>query len=147
MLNRLRPVRRRMSFEAFRNLPHRLGWKHEYWDGMARLRPGWATVTFELDLAPRAAFARRGGRPVTPADAAGLREAFLAAFARAPEYVGYPMPAFRKKADEYVANFFGPTRGEWSAASRAAEIDGRVAAAALVKATPKNRMLLDCLFV
>src|SRR5438309_6950108 len=103
MLKRLRRVRRRMSFQAFENLPHRLGWKHEYWGGIARLRPGWTTVTFELDLSPRTAFHRRGVRPVTPDDAAELADAFLSAFARAPEYVGYPLPAFRKQASEYMA--------------------------------------------
>lgn len=146
MLKRLRRICRRMSFQTFENLPHRLGWKHEYWDGIARLRPNSTTVTFELDISPRTVFLRRGVRPVTPDDAAVLSDAFLAAFALAPEYVGYPLQAFRKQAREYMARFFGPQRGEWSPASRLAVIDGRVAAASLLRKT-RRRMLLDCVFV
>src|SRR5438477_12181969 len=89
-LRRLRPVHRTMSWETFERLPHRLGWKHEYYGGMAHLRPSWTSVMFELDLAARPVRRRRGIRAVTRADAPALRRPFLEAFALAPEYVGWP---------------------------------------------------------
>jgi hypothetical protein len=39
-----------MSFGAFQRLPRRVGWKHEYYDGMAHLRP--APVVVNLRPCP-----------------------------------------------------------------------------------------------
>jgi GNAT superfamily N-acetyltransferase len=145
-MKRLRPVRRKMSWAAFERLPHRLGWKHEYWDGMARLRPGWTHVTFELDLAAREPSRQRGIRPVMPTDSPALRRPFLEAFALAPEYVGYPMAKFRAAAERYLAGYFGHVRGEPSPASVVAVVGGEIIGAALVKERAKGP-LLDCIFV
>jgi hypothetical protein len=135
-----------MSWAAFERLPHRLGWKHEYYDGMAHLRPSWTQVVFELDLTPRAVRRRRGIRPVTPADAPALRRPFLEAFALASEYVGWPMAKFRRAADEYLDRYFGTVRGEPSPVSVLAEVGGEVIGAALVKDRLQGP-LLDCTFV
>src|SRR4051794_22857938 len=113
-LQRLRPVHRRMSFAAFQRLPHRLGWKHEYYGGAAHLRPSEVTVPHVLKLKPRPETDRFAIRPVTPADARLLRRPFLEAFAQSPEYVGYPHDKFRQAAAKYVNGFFGDVRGEWS---------------------------------
>src|SRR5947208_4651179 len=111
-IRRLRPIHRKMSFAAFERLPHRLGWKHEYYGGKAHIRPAHLSVALALDLMPRPARRRAGMRPVTPDDARALEKPFLAAFAQAPEYVGYPAQEFRRKASEYIAGFFGEVRGE-----------------------------------
>src|SRR5262245_14958102 len=130
-MRRLRPVRRKMSWTAFERLPPRLGWKHEYYGGIARPRPSRVCVVLALDLAPRAVRRRRGLRPVTPADAPALRESFLDAFALSPEYAGWPMIRFREAADEYLGRYFGTARGEPSPVSVLAEAGGAVIGAAL----------------
>src|SRR5207248_5541602 len=144
-IRRLRSIHRKMSFAAFERLPRRLGWKHEYYGGKAHVRPSHMSVTFVLDLAPRTV-RRAGIRPVTPDDARALEKPFLAAFAQAPEYVGYSARQFRQKASEYIAGFFGEVRGERSPASVVAEVGGEIIGAALVKRREAGP-LLDCLFV
>jgi RimJ/RimL family protein N-acetyltransferase len=137
-----------MSFETFqRTVPVRPGWKREYYGGMARVRPSWTQVTFELGLAPRPVPRVRGLRPVAPDDAAELVAAFLDAFRFAPEYAAYPMRGFRAKAAEFVKGFFGDVRGAWSPASAIVVRGGQIAAAALIKDRPPKPPLLDCLFV
>src|SRR5262245_42722941 len=121
-MRRLRPVHRTMSWEAFQRIPRRLGWKHEYYCGMAHLRQGYTAVVFEFDLTRRPALTRRGIRTVSPADATALRQPFLEAFACAPEYAGYPMAKFRSAADEYIARYFGTARGDPSPVSVVAEV-------------------------
>jgi RimJ/RimL family protein N-acetyltransferase len=145
-IRRLRAVHRKMSFAAFESLPHRLGWKHEYYGGKAHIRPAYMSVTFVLNLTPRTGRRQAGMRPVTPDDARALVKPFLAAFAQAPEYVGYSAREFRKKAIDYLAGFFGEVRGEWSPASVVAEVGGEILGAALVKRREQGP-LLDCLFV
>jgi hypothetical protein len=145
-MNRLRPIRRKMSWAAFDRLPRRLGWKHEYIDGTAYLRPSWQYVRYTLDLAPRDPGRQLGVRPVTPQDELALRQPFLEAFALAPEYVGYPMAKFREAAAKYLAGYFGDVRGIASPVSVMAEVRGAIVGAALVKDRPEGP-LLDCIFV
>jgi RimJ/RimL family protein N-acetyltransferase len=137
-----------MSFETFeRTVPVRPGWKREYFGGMARVRPSWTRVTFELSPAPRPALRVRGLRPLRADDAAELLPAFLDSFRVAPEYAEYPMKVFRKKAAEYMTGFFADVRGAWSPASAVVAPEGQIVAAALVKERPPQPPLLDCLLV
>ena len=145
-LKRLRSTHRKMSFAAFERMRWRLGWKHEYYDGRAHIKPASLTVTLRLDLAPRPRPKFRGIRPLHRSDEAALEEPFLAAFARAPDYANYPPERYRRMAAEYLGRFFGTIRGEWSAVSRVAEANGKIIGGALVKARPSGP-LLDCLFV
>jgi ribosomal protein S18 acetylase RimI-like enzyme len=145
---RVRAMRRTMSFDRFqRNVPVRPGWKREYFGGMARVRPAWTGVVFELDLIPRPVPRVRGLRPVVPGDAAELITAFLDSFRFAPDYAAYPMNGFRTKTAEYIDGFFGDARGAWSSASAVVVREGRIAAAALIKERTSKSPLLDCLFV
>jgi Acetyltransferase (GNAT) family len=145
---RVRAIRRKMSFETFeRTVPVRPGWKREYYGGMARVRPSWTQLTFELGLAPRPVARNRGLRPVATGDAAELLAAFLDSFRFAPDYAAYPMRTFRAKAAEYVEGFFGDVRGACSPASAVLVRGRRIVAAALVKERPPKPPLLDCLFV
>jgi ribosomal protein S18 acetylase RimI-like enzyme len=145
---RVRAIRWKMSFQTFqRTVPVRPGWKREYFGGMARVRPSWTAVTFELELAPRPIPRVRGLRPLAPGDAAELVAAFLDSFRFAPEYSAYPMRGFRAKAAEFVTGFFGDVRGAWSPASAVAVRGGQIAAAALIKDRTPKSPLLDCLFV
>jgi ribosomal protein S18 acetylase RimI-like enzyme len=146
--SRLRAIRRKMSFQAFqRTVRVRPGWKREYYGGMARVRPSWTQVTFELDLASRPVRRIRGLRPVAPGDAAELVPALLDSFRFAPEYAACPMRDYRSKAAEFVAGFFGDVRGAWSPASAVVVRGGWIAAAALIKDRAPKPPLLDCLLV
>ena len=145
---RMRAIRRRMSIETFeRSVPVLPGWKREYYDGKARVRPSWATVVLELTAAPPAAPRVTGLRRLTEADRPELADAFLDAFRFAPDYCDYPLAAYRKTADQYLTDFFGAVRGQRSPASVLVVRAGRVVAAALVKERPDKPPLLDCLLV
>ncbi len=145
---RVRATRRKMSFAEFeRTVPVRPGWKREYYGGMARVRPSWIMVRFELDIAAPPVTRVRGLRPVEPDDAPELVAAFLDSFRFAPEYAAYSIKDFRARAVEYVNGFFGDVRGTWSPASTVVARQGRIAAAALVKERTPKPPLLDCLFV
>lgn len=103
-----------MSPEAFRAMPHRLGWKHEYFDGAARLIPSEsAIVVWERDLAvPVPVVSARAGslpggpgragpvpREAGPGDRDALVELFVAAFDDGPEYCGHPDEVYRRDAE------------------------------------------------
>src|SRR5262249_49522566 len=70
----------------------------------------------------------------------------LRAFARTPEYAGYPWRMFKEAAAKYFARFFGNVRGTWSVVSVVAQYRGELIGAALVKQR-QSGALLDCLFV
>src|SRR5436309_1734298 len=123
-LERLRPIHRRMSFVAFERLPRQIGWKYEYYTGRAHITPSKINVTLLLDLVARPTTLSHEIRSVSPADRQLLHVPFLEAFALAPEYVGYPLRLFRKRAREYLQGFFGEVRGERSNASVLAEDQG-----------------------
>jgi GNAT superfamily N-acetyltransferase len=145
-MKRLRSIHRKMSFAAFERMRWRLGWKHEYYDGGAHIKPASMSVTFRLDLAPRRGHTMPGIRPLRRSDEGALQAPFLSAFAQAPEYANYTADRYKRAAAEYLGRFFGSVRGEWSPVSLVAEADGQIVGAALVKARLSGP-LLDCLFV
>jgi ribosomal protein S18 acetylase RimI-like enzyme len=106
-----------MSIEAFGRLEHRLGWKHEYWDGAARLSPQeTAIVAFQRPVRGAAAFRPRlpedwSLRAVRADDERALADLFIETFDDAVEYVGWPDDAYQQNARDILASFFGkPTR-------------------------------------
>jgi ribosomal protein S18 acetylase RimI-like enzyme len=144
---RLRAIHEAMPFEEFeRRVPYRAGWKREYYDGEAHVRPGWMCVIYELPLQPPPSATGAGARAVTEADREPLRDLFADAFRVAPEYADYPDDKYPGNADRYLAEFFGDKRGRWSRASRLVEEDGRAVAAATVKLGAR-RPILDCVMV
>jgi len=145
---RVRALRKKMSFEKFeRTVPVRPGWKREYYGGLARVRPSWTRVTYELDIAPRPTPLVRGLRSVASDDAGELQAAFLDSFRFAPEYADYDMRGFRAKAAEFIKGFFGDVRGVWSSASTVVVRNRAIVAAALIKDRSPKIPLVDCLFV
>ncbi len=148
-IERLRSIRRKMSLETFeRTIPIRPGWKREYFDGRAYVRPSWTMVRFDLPLVPRQAGKRvHGLRPLNRGDAPAIETAFIDSFRFAPEYADYTMARFRRRAADYVAGFFGDTRGRPSDSSAVVVRGGRVVAAAMVKVAGSRCPLLDCVFV
>jgi len=102
-----------MSIEDFEHMEHRLGWKHEYWDGAARLSTQeTAVVSLQrpVDASDVSHPPVRGGerlRPVRVEDEPGLAELFILAFDDAVEFAGWPEDIYRQHAQDTVASFFG----------------------------------------
>jgi GNAT superfamily N-acetyltransferase len=102
-----------MPVEEFEHMEHRLGWKHEYWDGAAQLSTQeTAVVAFRRAVeAPGASRPPlRAGehlRPVRAADEPALAELFRLAFDDAVEFAGYPDDIYRRDARDSIASFFG----------------------------------------
>jgi L-amino acid N-acyltransferase YncA len=102
-----------MSFEAYEHMEHRLGWKHEYWDGAARLSPqegAVATFRRRLDSALVPRWPLHGHERVRlahPGDAHALVKLFLHAFDDAVEFAGWPERHYYRHARATVASFFG----------------------------------------
>lgn len=145
---RMHAIHRKMSFEDFElKVPHRPGWKREYYSGRAHVRPSWLMVRFVLALARRVPPAVTGVRPLELSDETALHEAFFDAFRFAPDYCDYPLSHYRKRSREYIDGFYGKVRGEWSQASRVVTHRKRIIAGALIKRIKGKKPLLDCLFV
>lgn len=145
---RLRAIHRTMSFTTFeRTIPYRPGWKREYYDGKAHVRPSWISVQYILTLRPRIETKCSGLRPLRAVDFHRLEDAFFDAFRYAPEYADYSLLAYRKKPSTFLNGFFGDVRGTPSPASTVIVRDRQIAAAALIKERVDRPPLLDCLFV
>ena len=96
-----------MPVEEFEHMEHRLGWKHEYWDGAAQLSTQeTAVVSFQRPVGA-AGLSRpplREGeqfRPVRAEDESGLAELFILAFDDAVEFAGWPDDVYRQDARHY----------------------------------------------
>jgi predicted N-acetyltransferase YhbS len=102
-----------MPVEEFEHMEHRLGWKHEYWDGAAQLSPQeTAVVSLQRPVGASGLSHppfREGEqlRPVQAEDEAGLAELFIVAFDDAVEFAGWPEDVFRKDSYDSIASFFG----------------------------------------
>lgn len=101
-----------MSIDEFKHMEHRLGWKHEYWNGAAQLSTQESALTsFQRAIAPIATPVRLAAdeqlRIVRPDDEPALIELFITAFDEAVEYAGWPDDIYRRDAEESVGAFFG----------------------------------------
>jgi GNAT superfamily N-acetyltransferase len=101
-----------MSIDQFHAMEHRLGWKHEYWDGAAQLssQPT-AVASLRLELPAKTPTVPRLSqgytlRTVTIADARELVELFVNAFDTAVEYAGWPQEDCVRDAHRSVDSFF-----------------------------------------
>jgi len=104
-----------MTVDDFHTMRHRLGWKHEYWDGAARLSPSHiAVTTFSRPLNQRC-----GARPcletgyeIQPVNAANegaVVDLYVKAFESAVEFAGYSDDLYRDTLKSDVARFFEGT--------------------------------------
>ena len=93
-----------IPFEEYERMPHRLGWKHEYWDGKAQLSPNMCSLaafkrlTSVCEPAPTSGLPNRSLIPLQPQHEADLVSLFLDAFDDGIDYCGYPDEAFRDAA-------------------------------------------------
>lgn len=104
-----------MPVDDFHTMRHRLGWKHEYWDGAARLSPSHiAVTTFSRPLSQRSApqpclETDYEIQPVTPAGEDAIVDLYVRAFESAVEFAGYSDDLYRDTLKIDVARFFEGT--------------------------------------
>ncbi|MBA2345613.1 MAG: GNAT family N-acetyltransferase [Rubrobacter sp.] len=105
-----------MTREEWERMPWRFGWKHEYWDGHAHLTPRQDHVHVRVGLrsVPQVTTtvpARLSVRPVSPADARGLVDAFIEAFEDGVEFCDWPAEKIHEHARRNIADYFAGRRG------------------------------------
>ena len=105
--------------EEFERLPHRLGWKHEYWDGKARLSPNMCSLaafkrsTSVCEPASTTALPFQSLRLLEPQHESDLVTLFLDAFENGVEYCGYPDEGFLDAARKSVRSASNNSSGAW----------------------------------
>ncbi len=138
--------RLKITIEEFDAMPHLIGWKHEYWDGMARLSPSHTAVAhLRLNLQRPSSQQERPTlgsqfllRNVLPSDAADLIELHCRAFDESVEYAGYGADDYLRCVTDSIQGFYGaPNRSGYSAGelagSSAVEANGKLVAALLLR--------------
>ncbi|MDZ4657293.1 MAG: GNAT family N-acetyltransferase [Bythopirellula sp.] len=128
-----------MSIDEYHVMDHRLGWKHEYWDGAARLscQPT-AVTTFKLDVA---AYSPRGKKLANEFmisrdgadDVPSLVDLFLRAFDDGIEFAGYDQTSYLRAAQKSIHSLTGETPSAELEHSFLTVKDDAVIAAGLVR--------------
>ncbi len=139
-----------MTPTQFNLLPREVGWKYEYADGCAHIRPRPMAARLRAPVAPRPV-AETGCRmrPLTVADTPALVRAFVDGFRDTVEYCDRSFAQVRWAGGDAVATFFAGRRGAFHPASRLAVPPDRpylVAGAVLVVQKPDGPFL-DMLFI
>ena len=138
-----------MTVEEFELLPMVLGWKYEYYDGKAHIRPGHTIAVVRMEVEPRKVSAPRPLLGVTMEDERQLIQAFFDAFRDTVEYCDWERRKIEQSARKSIKTFFAGRRGHPHTSSRLAlteESPPVVAGAALI-VTNANGPMLDILFV
>lgn len=139
--------RRRMTFDQYKCLPHRLGWKHEYYGGRAVLTPSHVAIaSYRLDLGRRPPI-RPEVRAARRSDRRALLRLFVDSFREVAEYAGYPRASYLNSARKAINGWYAEAPGNpWRKAASVAEVGGVIIAAALVW-PDRSLPLLQPLFV
>ncbi|MCI0489005.1 MAG: GNAT family N-acetyltransferase [Blastocatellia bacterium] len=144
----MRSQRIAMTAEEFDLLPMRPGWKYEYYDGKAYIRPGHTIAVVSVEIGPRSLDATFQLQGVTRGDEAWLAETFFDAFRDTVEYCDWERAQIEESSRKSIRTFFEGKRGRPHESSRLAfEEEGkRIAGGALI-VTNKGGPLLDILFI
>ena len=144
----MRSQRIAMTVEEFDLLPMRPGWKYEYYDGRAYIRPGHTIAVVSVEVAQRNVASRLRIQGVTRGDESLLAETFFDAFHDTVEYCDWERSQIEESARKSIRTFFEGRRGRPHESSRLAfeESSKRVAGAALI-VTNTGGPLLDILFI
>lgn len=144
-----------MSREEFHLLPFELGWKQEYWDGVAHFTPRMCVVHASIPAQPRMTKTSVVMRPVQEIDELELARCFQEAFGDTFEYCDEPPERIEAAARQCVRHFFKGLFHRCLPASRVAlapagdALADGIIGAALVLSQTKERdwALLDLIFV
>ena len=106
-----------MTIDDFRTMPHRLGYKHEFWDGKARLSFShsaiacWRRATDDPIEHSALVIATDDAYEMTSpaaADRDDLIDLHLRAFDDSLDYLGYPEEVYRTSIAKDIDHFLGP---------------------------------------
>lgn len=138
-----------MSWEEYEIMPWRLGWKHEYFNGMAYLTPRQQSVLTIIKVAPRNDTPKSFRiRPVVPTDAPELKRLFFEVFHDSVEYCNYEELDIQESAQSCIDNYFGAVKGKSSKVSCVAiSPEGILIGTALVIEKPEQQPYLRLLGV
>lgn len=140
-----------MSFEEWERLPRPPGWKYEYFDGCAHIRPGYQYAVTALELTVRPVNPPCLLRGVSPEDEALLLPVYLEAFEDEPTFCDYSDEKFRDAARADLRATFSGNRAPPLAASRVAVAteagEARCLGAALLSQDGEYGPVLDLIFV
>lgn len=140
-----------ISFEEWERLPRPPGWKYEYYEGCAHIRPNYQYALTAVTVAPRPVTPPRALRGVLPEDEAPLLGAYLEAFEDDVVYCDYTDEQLLDAARADLRASFGGRRAPLLPASRVA-VSGQGAAeqlvgAALLGQDKEYGAVLDLLFI
>jgi len=125
-----------MTSEEFELMEWKLGWKHEYWDGFARLAPRYNGVLVKLPVEKRELEPAIKIRSVSESDYEQLVGAFYDAFVDTVEYCNRVKRDVKESARRNIRDFFDGERGipnlALSKAAVAPRNKNRIVGAALV---------------
>lgn len=108
----MKSQRIRMSIDEFHVMPHKLGWKYEYWEGQAHISPRMSSVvTTVVPVEPRPVPAFGLCRSTCEDDIPLLRSAYFAAFVDAVDYCDYPTEHVAQASERNLITFFAGDRG------------------------------------
>ncbi len=148
-----------MSIDEFETMPHRIGWKHEYWDSHARLSPSpTAIATFERTIwesseaADDAKISNGAIRLPVESDLHELIRLQTEVFEDAVEYVGHDEKSYRRSIDQDIRSFFGdgPDHSIGKGClnySRVVEHQCKLIAALLVRQARDEKLVLQPIMV
>lgn len=125
-----------MTSEEFELMEWKLGWKHEYWDGYARLAPRYNGVLVKLPVEKRELEPAIKIRSVSESDYEQLVGAFYDAFVDTVEYCNRVKRDVKESAQRNIRDYFDGERGipdlALSKAAVAPRNKNRIVGAALV---------------
>jgi GNAT superfamily N-acetyltransferase len=140
-----------MTWEEYILMPRKLGWKHEYFHGMAHITPGHTVVSASVSVRPRTFQAPCRIRALAPGDEPLLIAPYLAAYSETMDYCDWEPERIDRSARENLREYFAERRGRPLPASRAAvapQAQGtEIVGAALLVRGREGGALLDMLFV
>ncbi|KAI9129515.1 GNAT family N-acetyltransferase [Acaryochloris sp. CCMEE 5410] len=138
-----------MSWEEYELMPWRLGWKHEYFNGMAYLTPRQQSVLTVIEVAPRNDTPQSFKiRPVVSTDVLELKHLFFEIFHDSVEYCNYEERDIQESAQSCIDNYFAAVKGEPSKVSCVAiSPEGELIGIALIIEQPERYPYLRLLGV
>lgn len=143
----MKSLKLKMTFEEYDTMPWRFGWKHEYWDGYARVTPRYDSILVKMSVKPRAVETAARIVNIEQISVKNLEKLFFDSFVETVEYCDYKRADVKKSAAKNIEKFFSGERGEpVLELSCAAILDDELAGAALITKR-KYGVKLEILFV
>jgi GNAT superfamily N-acetyltransferase len=145
----MRSQRLRMSYEEFGRLPRLPGWKHEYIDGYAYIRPSHQVVVTTVAVGPRPIETPCALREIATEDETRLLSVYLEAFSDNQAFCDYTEAQYIEAARADLREGFRGRRAPLLAASRVAvDSDGEsLVGAALLSRDQNYGAVMDLLFI